>query len=160
MTPPSGNPHESSHENNNSQDVPAHEAAMEGLPAVIPASTCGLAGGLHCALPLDGSTKSIKLHLRAHGHRHAQREAVQCPWVGCSRTTQWMSIPRHIQSTHLGVRFRCLNCGKSYTRRRGLAIHTASLTCYGQCLFCIQKKGTHHRIFVIRCCTRRVEEPT
>jgi hypothetical protein len=129
---------EPSHENNASQDVPVHEMVMDGFPAV-PAPTCGLAGGLHCALPLDGSAKSIKLHLRLHGYSHLQREAVQCPWVGCARTLQWMSIPRHIQSTHLGVRFRCLNCGKLYTRPRGLAVHTASLKCYGQCLFRIQK---------------------
>ena len=130
--------HESPYENNASQDVPAHEVAMEGFPAV-PAPTCGLAGGLHCALLLDGSVKSIKLHLRMHGRRHQQREAVQCPWVGCSRTLQWVNIPRHIQSIHLGVQFRCLNCDKSYTRPTGLAMHTASLKCYGQCPFCIRK---------------------
>ena len=144
LTPPSGDVHESSHENNAPQDAPANEVAMEGVLAAIPAPTCGLAGGLHCALPLGGSAKSIKLHLRMHGHSHPQREAVQCPCVGCSRTLQWMSIPRHIQSAHLGVRFRCLNCGKSYTRRRGLAKHTLSLTCYGQYLFCIEEKRTHH----------------
>ena len=130
--------HEFSHENNASQDVPAHELGMEDFPAV-PAPTCGLAGGLHCALPLDGSAKSIKLHLRMHGHRHPEREAVQCPWVGCTRTLQWVNIPRHIRSIHLGVRFRCLNCDKPYTRPKGLEMHTASLKCYGQCLCCIQK---------------------
>jgi hypothetical protein len=131
--------HGSAHENNVLQNVPVHEVAMEDLPAAMPAPTCGLAGGLHCVLPLDGSVKSIKLHLRTHGNRHPQREAVQCPWVGCSHTLQWMSIPRHIQSTHLGVRFTCVNCGKPYTRPRGLAMHTASLKCYSQCLFRIQK---------------------
>ena len=130
--------HESSHENDASQDVLAHEVATEGFPAV-PEPTCGLAGGLYCALPLDGSAKSIKLHLRTHGHKHQQREAVQCPWVGCSRTLQWVNIPRHIQSIHLGVQFRCLNCDKSYTQHTGLAMHTALLRCNGQCLFCIQK---------------------
>jgi hypothetical protein len=139
LTLSSGNVHESSHENNASQDMPAHEVAMEGIQAAaMPAPTCGLAGGLHCVLPLEGSVKSINSHLRMHGHRHLQREAVQCPWVGCSHTLQWMSIPRHIQSAHLGVRFTCLNCGKQYTRPRGLAMHTASLKCYGQCLFRIQ----------------------
>ena len=138
MTPPSGNVEESPQGNNALQEVPAHEVAMEEFPAV-PVPTCGLAGGLYCALPLGGSAQSIKTHLRMHGHRHPQRETVQCPWVGCSHTLQWMSIPRHIQSIHLGVRFRCLNCGKPYTRPRGLAVHTASLTCYGQCLFCIPK---------------------
>jgi hypothetical protein len=129
---------EHSHENNDLQDVPAHEVAMDSFPAV-PVPTCGLAGGLHCALPLYGSARSIKSHLRMHGYRHLQREAVQCPWMGCARTLQWMSIPRHIQSTHLGVRFTCLNCGKQYTRPKGLAIHTASLKCYSQCLFRIKK---------------------
>ncbi|KAI9574321.1 hypothetical protein HD554DRAFT_2034459 [Boletus coccyginus] len=76
----------------------------EGFPAV-PAPTCGLAGGLHCTLPLGGSDKSIGDHLRVHGHTHPQRQAAQCPWVGCSDTLQWMNIPRHIRSIHLGVRF-------------------------------------------------------
>ncbi|KAF8554906.1 hypothetical protein OG21DRAFT_1508298 [Imleria badia] len=106
---------------------------------VVPAPACGLAGSLPCALPLEGSAQSIRLHLRMHGHRHAQRQVVQCPFMGCSDALQWMSIPRHIKSIHLGVRFRCPNCDKQYTRREGLATHTASLKCYGQYLFCIEK---------------------
>ena len=135
--------HASSHGNNASEGMPPHDVG--GFPAV-PAPTCGLAGGLHCTLPLGGSARSIGFHLRMHGHRHSQRQTVQCPWVGCSDTLRWMNIPRHIQSIHLGVRFRCFNCGKAYTRPRGLAMHTASLECYGQCLFCIEEP-THHRIF-------------
>ncbi|KAH0832986.1 hypothetical protein J3R83DRAFT_11964, partial [Lanmaoa asiatica] len=76
-----------------------------------------------CALPLSGSVKSIKSHLRMHGYRHPQRQAVQCPWMGCSNTLRWMNIPRHIQSVHLGIRFECFNCGKRYTRLEGLARH-------------------------------------
>lgn len=110
---------------------------MPDFPTVPP--TCGLAGGWSCALPLDGSTKSIKLHLRMHGHRYPQRHVVQCPFRGCSDTLRWMNTPRHIQTIHLGVRFRCVNCGKPYTRPERLANHTASLKCHGQCLFCIGK---------------------
>ena len=133
--------HETSHENNGSH-ISALEVAMSGFPAgpfAVPEPTCGLTGGLHCALPLDGSVQSIKLHLRRHGHRHAQRQAIECPWMGCSHTLKWMNIPRHIQSIHLGVRFRCFNCSKPYTRPEGLARHTVSLKCYGQCLFQVDK---------------------
>ncbi|KAG6381980.1 hypothetical protein JVT61DRAFT_608 [Boletus reticuloceps] len=120
-------------------DVSALAVATTGLHAV-PAPTCGLASGLHCTLPLDGSTKSIKLHLRKHGHWHSQRRVVQCPWTGCPAILRWMNIPRHIQSIHLGVRFRCFNCGKAYTRPEGLAVHTASLKCYGNAYFCVERK--------------------
>ncbi|KAN0081345.1 hypothetical protein V8E55_008969 [Tylopilus felleus] len=55
-------------------------------------------------------------YLHRHGHRHPQRQIVQCPFEGCSSSMLWMNIPRHIQSIHLGVRFRCPNCDKPYTR--------------------------------------------
>ncbi|KAF8416132.1 hypothetical protein L210DRAFT_3511939 [Boletus edulis BED1] len=128
---PAGNSniHQSFHVNNALQGVSTLAVVTTGLHA-IPAPTCGLASGLHCTLPLDGSTKSIKLHLRKHGHWHSQRQVVQCPWTGCPAILRWMNIPRHIQSIHLGVRFRCFNCGKAYTRLEGLAVHTASLKCY------------------------------
>ena len=130
----SGNVPEISHDNNGSQDVSALDAEMEGLvadPFAMPVSTCGLAGGLQCTLPLDGSVKSIRRHLRLHGHRYPQRQAVQCPWMGCSDTLLWMNIPRHIRTFHLGVRFECANCGKPFTRPQGLARHIASLKCNG-----------------------------
>ena len=118
-----------------SHEYTAYVPAL-GFP---PLTTCGLAGSLRCALPLEGSVTSIKWHLRMHGHRHPQRQPVQCPWVGCSDTLQWINMARHIKSIHLGVRFRCPNCDRLFTRPGGLANHTASLKCYGQCLFCIEK---------------------
>jgi len=145
LTLPSESTHESFYGSNALEVIPPHEVVMEDFPAVQ-APTCGLAGGLHCTLPLGGSIESIRFHLCMHGHSHPQRQVVQCPWVGCSDTLRWMNIPRHIRSIHLGVRFRCLNCGKAYTRPRGLAMHTASLECYGQCLFCIEKQ-THQISF-------------
>lgn len=138
----SGNMYETFYENNGSQNVFPLELEMEdfpGDPFGMPAPTCGLAGGLHCALPLHGSIKSIRQHLRLHGHRHLQRQVVRCPWMGCSDTLLWMNVPRHIQSIHLGVRFRCFNCGKLYTRFEGLARHTTSLKCNGQLLFWVGK---------------------
>lgn len=145
--------HDTSHENIVSQDVSAHEVTTAGFPGVpftVPAPTCGLAGGLHCTHPLDRSVKSIRLHLCMHGHKHPQKQTVQCPWMGCSDTLQWMNIPRHTLSTHLGARFRCSNCGKRYTRQGGLARHTASLKCNGQCLLCIENNVLSHRAF-FRC---------
>lgn len=136
-----------------SQDVPGLQGAMTSSPSA-PTPTCGLAGGLHCTLALQGPVKSIKLHLRKHGHRHPQRQVVQCPWVGCPGTLRWMNIPRHIQSVHLGVRFRCLNCGKPYTRQEGLAMHTVSLKCYGQFLLCIKNAYLPPNVF--RRCAQRV----
>ena len=143
LTPPPGNVHESYYAYNTSHDVPPLQAAIPDFPA-SPVPTCGLAGGLPCALPLEGSVTSIKRHLRMHGHRHPQRLVVQCPFMGCSDTLQWINIPRHIRSIHLGVRFRCPNCDKLYTRAYGLTIHTALLKCYSQCLFCIERKHTRH----------------
>ncbi|KAF8141172.1 hypothetical protein EV363DRAFT_1150227 [Boletus edulis] len=139
--------HQSFHVNNALQGVSTLAVVTTGLHA-IPAPTCGLASGLHCTLPLDGSTKSIKLHLRKHGHWHSQRQVVQCPWTGCPAILRWMNIPRHIQSIHLGVRFRCFNCGKAYTRPEGLAVHTASLKCYGMCISAW--KGSTHRYILFR----------
>ncbi|KAG8213350.1 hypothetical protein J3R82DRAFT_11836 [Butyriboletus roseoflavus] len=130
-----GNMHEIAHENNGSQDVSTFGGVI-GFPAVPFAAapaTCGLAGGLYCThwQPLDHSVKAIRMHIRMHGHRHPQRQIVQCPWMGCSHTSQWANIPRHIQSVHLGVRFVCSNCGTRYTRQEGLTRHTASLKCNG-----------------------------
>lgn len=137
LTSQSGNVHETSHENNGPH-LFAPEVEIEGFPSgpfFMPVPTCRLASGLHCALPLDGSVKSIRQHLRLHGHRYRQQKTVQCPWVGCSNTLLWMNMPRHIQSTHLGVRFRCFSCGKPYTRFEALTRHTTSLKCSGQGLF-------------------------
>ena len=92
--------HESSHENDASQDMPAHEVATEGFPAV-PEPTCGLAGGLYCALPLDGSAKSIKLHLRTHGHRHQQREVLRSARV---ETNVDSNIKDSLEGRLLGTR--------------------------------------------------------
>lgn len=134
--------HGSSYGNNDPQDMSASDVAMAAFPSIpfaVPTPTCGLSGGLHCTLPLDGSVRCTKLHLRLHGHSHPQRQTVHCPWMGCSDTLQWMNIPRHVQSVHLGIRFICFDCGKAYTRREGLTRHTTSLKCHGQCLFCIEK---------------------
>lgn len=126
--PSSGDVHQSSYA---SQHAPGFQASMTSFSS-IPAPTCGLISGLHCTLPLQGPVSSIKSHLHRHGHRHPQRQIVQCPFEGCSSSMLWMNIPRHIQSIHLGVRFRCPNCDKPYTRSKALAKHTASLKCYGQ----------------------------
>lgn len=141
--------HDLYHEHSTLQNAPAFEAAMTNFPSAT-ASTCGLAGGLHCAVPLDGSAKSIRLHLRMHGHRHPQRQVVQCPWVGCSATLQWTNIRRHIQSIHQGIRFRCPNCNKAYTRSGALAMHTASLKCHSQCLFGTEKTALTNQTFFRR----------
>ncbi|KAG8216035.1 hypothetical protein J3R82DRAFT_8031 [Butyriboletus roseoflavus] len=112
-------------------------------PFAVPAHTCGLAGGLPCALPLDNSTTSVRLHLRLHGHMHPQRQIAQCPWMWCSDILQWKNIPRHIQSVHLGIRFRCFNCGKPYTRSEGLARHTTSQKCIGLVNACVASRKTY-----------------
>ncbi|KAF8547324.1 hypothetical protein OG21DRAFT_934124 [Imleria badia] len=124
------NMHGSPHAYNTSQHVPGLQVDMQDFPALLE-PTCGLAGGLPCTLPVEGSVKSIKWHCGIHGHKHPQRQVVQCPFGGCPSTLQWMNMPRHIQSRHLGIRFRCPNCDKPYTRLEGLKMHTASLKCYG-----------------------------
>ncbi|KAG6332247.1 hypothetical protein ID866_6839 [Astraeus odoratus] len=51
---------------------------------------------------------------------------VVCPWQGCTKSLQYMNLPRHIRSAHLGVRFCCERCGKSVTRKEGIARHGAT----------------------------------
>lgn len=146
LTPPSDNMYEGSHENYGSHDVSPPQVGMTGFPAApfsVPAHTCGLFGGLPCALPLDNSVKSVRLHLRLHGHMHPQRQIVQCSWMGCSDGLRWMNIPRHIQSVHLGIRFKCFNCGKLYTRPEGLERHTISQKCIGLVNVCSALKKTY-----------------
>ncbi|KAL4065019.1 hypothetical protein V8B97DRAFT_1985042 [Scleroderma yunnanense] len=81
-----------------------------------------------CGALLEGSIQSIRTHLRFHGHRYEESSVIPCPWQGCTTQLQYMSVPRHIRSTHLGVRFRCDQCGKTLTREEGLVRHMRRCT--------------------------------
>ncbi|KAG6334746.1 hypothetical protein ID866_4347 [Astraeus odoratus] len=63
------------------------------------------------------------MHLQQHGYVYKGNAMVQCPWPGCTKQLQYMSVPRHIRSAHLGVRYRCKRCGTMLTRREGLTRH-------------------------------------
>lgn len=106
-------------------EVQSNEDATE--QSVPTYHACRLLGP-PCGSLLEGSIQSIRSHLRFHGHRHEESAIILCPWQGCTAQLQYMSIPRHIRSTHLGVRFRCEKCGKTLTREEGLAKHVKRCT--------------------------------
>ncbi|KAF9223820.1 hypothetical protein BS17DRAFT_781270 [Gyrodon lividus] len=113
------------------QDPPAVQATPDyaPAPAIMEALTCGLAGSAPCTQPLYGTMPSIRRHLRLHGHNHPERLVIQCPWTGCPDRLQWVNVPRHIGSIHLGIRLQCWKCGKLFTRANALERHVASNKC-------------------------------
>ncbi|KAF8126963.1 hypothetical protein EV363DRAFT_1346753 [Boletus edulis] len=109
------------------QETLVHTTSMAPEPAST--SSCRILSDRPCTQPLNGSLLSIRNHLSMHGHKHQRNEVVQCPWAGCPDKLQWMNVPRHIRSIHLGVRMVCPNCERSFTRSLGLAKHVASNKC-------------------------------
>ncbi|KIM59367.1 hypothetical protein SCLCIDRAFT_1018978 [Scleroderma citrinum Foug A] len=106
-------------------DLPSIEGTTEQSGPTY--HICRLSGP-PCGALLGGSIQSIRAHLRFHGHRYEECSIISCPWQGCTAQLQYMSVPRHIRSTHLGVRFRCEQCGKTLTREEGLAKHMRRCT--------------------------------
>lgn len=62
--------------------------------------TCQLSNGAVCAIPLEGNSRSIRIHLRIHGHQRQENTDIICPWAGCPQKLQYKNVARHIQSTH------------------------------------------------------------
>lgn len=85
--------------------------------------TCQIAGNTTCTVPLEGNIRSIRMHLRQHGYRQKECSAIICPWQGCKEVVQYRNLPRHVRSIHLGVKLRCAQCGKGFTRADGMAKH-------------------------------------
>ncbi|KAL4065020.1 hypothetical protein V8B97DRAFT_1177026 [Scleroderma yunnanense] len=84
---------------------------------------CQLSNDGVCAIPLEGNSRSIREHLRKHGHRQQEGTTIFCPWQGCMKTIQYKNVARHIQSTHLHVKLRCEQCGKTLTRKGAMRKH-------------------------------------
>lgn len=103
----------------------ASGSTFQHLPHVPPAPIvnhiCKIDGG--CSFPLEST--SIHSHLRDH-HRylHKDSDRVSCPWQGCSKKMRWVNVPRHIRVIHLGDRLPCRKCGKLYSRKDALDVHT------------------------------------
>ena len=90
-------------------------------PALVVNYTCKI--GVGCSLPLESTTRFIRLHLREHGYVHKDRERASCPWQGCGKEMRWTNVARHIMEAHLGDRLPCRNCGKLYKRKGALDVH-------------------------------------
>ena len=90
--------------------------AMDPLDAVY---TCQcVTDGSPCNAAVGGSVPAVRDHLkRDHAFRSVGKKGVVCPWVGCSRTLQRESIPRHIVTCHFRVRVLCIECGLTLSRR-------------------------------------------
>ncbi|KIJ67150.1 hypothetical protein HYDPIDRAFT_38559 [Hydnomerulius pinastri MD-312] len=116
-----------------SQAVPNAHTTTPSFTVLGPPSqhVCHLAGDAACTDLLFGTVPSIRTHLRMHGHKHREKSVVPCPWEGCNKELRWMNIPRHIRSVHLGVRVRCVQCGKPFSREKALEAHLASQKCEG-----------------------------
>ncbi|KAG1896891.1 uncharacterized protein F5891DRAFT_1051531 [Suillus fuscotomentosus] len=78
--------------------------------------------GLHCNAFVHGG--DMATHLReAHGIRGPDNLPVLCRWEGCNAPMNKESLTRHVQGTHLGIRYPCNTCGRVFTRRYGLEVH-------------------------------------
>ncbi|KAL4080821.1 hypothetical protein J3A83DRAFT_75103 [Scleroderma citrinum] len=88
-----------------------------------PHLTCRLSWGISCTVPLEGNSRSIRMHLRMHGHKQKESARVACPWFECTQAAQYKNLARHIQSTHLGMKLQCEQCGKALTRKTVMMKH-------------------------------------
>lgn len=85
--------------------------------------TCRLSNGAVCGIPFEGNSRSIRMHLRKHGHQQQENTTLICPWEWCLQKIQYKNVARHIQSTHLHVKLRCEQCGKTFTRKNAMMKH-------------------------------------
>ncbi|KAG1898503.1 uncharacterized protein F5891DRAFT_1043783 [Suillus fuscotomentosus] len=78
--------------------------------------------GLHCNELVQGG--NMATHLREfHGISGPEHLAVLCRWQGCNASMNKGSLTRHVQGTHLGIRYPCNTCGRVFTRIYGLEMH-------------------------------------
>lgn len=84
-----------------------------------------------CSELVPAGRPPMLLHLNtAHDIRGPETTEVECMWVvlksgyklPCGKKFQRRNIPRHI-GTHLGLRFPCEQCEKSFTRSDSLRSH-------------------------------------
>lgn len=100
--------------------VPAY-VTQTALDSVPPASNqpvtyvCPLGDG--CSFLLEATTGSLYAHLPLHGHDHKHRDRAPCPWPGCSKTSRWGNVARHIVERHFAVKRQCKYPTKSYKRK-------------------------------------------
>jgi hypothetical protein len=83
-----------------------------------------------CAMHIGLEHKHVSKHLQ---HRHnlntsatsEETLGIPCLWSNCSHSQPKPgNMARHVLSTHLGVRWRCLTCLKSYAREDAFRRHT------------------------------------
>ncbi|KAG2036904.1 hypothetical protein BDR03DRAFT_1011255 [Suillus americanus] len=66
-----------------------------------------------CGMFIEGSPRDILSHFRErHGIVYTADADLECRWSSCSmdKLLKMSSIPRHI-GRHLGIQFRCSQCG-------------------------------------------------
>ncbi|KAJ8591054.1 hypothetical protein M405DRAFT_814950 [Rhizopogon salebrosus TDB-379] len=83
-----------------------------------------------CAMYVGLEHKHVSKHLQ---HRHGlntsatseETQGISCLWSNCFHSQMKPgNMARHVLSTHLGVRWNCLTCQKSYTRDDAFRRHT------------------------------------
>ncbi|OAX35983.1 hypothetical protein K503DRAFT_335546 [Rhizopogon vinicolor AM-OR11-026] len=76
------------------------------------------------------SGHDVSTHLREVRNGHGSDDMlVYCTWNGCLRVFKKESLARHVQATHLLIRYTCDTCNQSFSRKYGLNVHKR--TCPG-----------------------------
>lgn len=101
--------------------IPTDNVTQTALDSVPPASSqpvtyvCPLGDG--CSFLLEATTGSLYAHLPLHGHDYKHRDRAPCPWPGCSKTSLWGNVARHIVERHFAVKRQCKYRTKPYKRK-------------------------------------------
>lgn len=75
-------------------------------------------GNKLCNYIIQADPRQLSSHLKEHhGVQGGPSEIHRCLSAECSMHLRRNSFTRHITSSHLGVKFRCLNCLTEFTRR-------------------------------------------
>ncbi|KAI5990231.1 hypothetical protein EDD15DRAFT_1189184 [Pisolithus albus] len=93
------------------------QTALELPPASNHPVTYVCPLGDECSFLLEATTGSLYAHLPLHGHDHKHRERAPCPWPGCSKTSRWGNVARHIIERHFAVKRQCKYPTKAYKRK-------------------------------------------
>lgn len=126
-------PHEASSSAEDNPAEPSQDDSMEnGVPDDM--QQCGWIDEItnqRCPQPVLADLKAMLSHLNTeHDVRGSEKDLKECRWAvlrsgcesACGTISQRRNMPRHI-TMHLGLRFICNLCGKSFARPDLLKSH-------------------------------------